>query len=326
MLYLTLCVFIGLSASADVKPGDDCTTDGVFGTDNDDAKCEDGITNMKCRQGKCTCLDGSIWVESKAECLKTLGQDCNSANECAPGQGSCKNVGGRKQCCNWNDLNKECIDPEFVMEVVQNYVYDVNGELVKQIKKELQASYVYQAYASYFQRADVALMGVKKFFSAASLEERDHAQMLIDYVNLRGGHAEFGNIDLESACKAVLNHQNILDASNNTLMCICNFVAEEPEGQDIRTGCESDRSHWKNALMAFEDALVTERFVNSELLKIHKIADDAKDAHLSHILEHEFLDEQVSSINKLAQYVTRLRSFKGNYFLGEYIFDQNLSK
>jgi len=242
---------------------------------------------------------------------KGLGQECDSVNECAPG-GTCK--------------DNKCIISEFVMEVVQNYVFDVNTELVKQIKKELQASYVYQAYASYFQRADVALMGVKKFFSDASLEEREHAQMLIDYVNLRGGHAEFGNIELDSACEAVLGHQNIINKANNTLMCICNFVAQEPKGQSIRQGCDSDRSHWKNALMAFEDALVTERFVNSELLRIHKHADDAKDAHLSHILEHEFLDEQVSSINKLAHYVTRLRSFKGNYFLGEYLFDQNLAK
>lgn len=47
---------------------------------------------------------------------------------------------------------------------------------------------------------------------------------------------------------------------------------------------------------------------------------------LTHILEHEFLEEQVSSISKLARYVTRLRSFaQGNYKLGEYIFDQHMS-
>ena len=48
------------------------------------------------------------------------------------------------------------------MEVVQNYVYDVNGELVKQIKKELQASYVYQAYVSYrFYSISVECFGKK---------------------------------------------------------------------------------------------------------------------------------------------------------------------
>ena len=61
-----------------------------------------------------------------------------------------------------------------------------------------QNDFIFPTQASYFQRADVALMGVKKFFSDASLEEREHAQMLIDYVNLRGGHAEFGNIEVRT--------------------------------------------------------------------------------------------------------------------------------
>lgn len=45
---------------------------------------------------------------------------------------------------------------------------------------------------------------------------------------------------------------------------------------------------------------------------------------LTHVLEHEFLEEQVSSIRELAGFVTRLRSFKTNYALGEYMFDQKL--
>lgn len=210
--------------------------------------------------------------------------------------------------------------------VRQNYVEDVNTALYGQIKKELQASYIYQAYASYFQRADVALHGIHKFFAAASLEEREHAQKLIDYINMRGGNVQLENIDLKGACKAVNEHENKntqLEGTDNKRMCICNFVLSKENS--IRSDCFDDaREDWKNGLYAFEDALVTERFVNQKLLDLHKKAENANDAHLSHLLEHDFLEEQVESIYQLATYVTRLRSFKSNYKLGEYLFDQKL--
>ncbi|CAG5115380.1 unnamed protein product [Candidula unifasciata] len=215
---------------------------------------------------------------------------------------------------------------EFVDNVRQHYAENINDLLVKQIQKELSASYIYQGYASYFDRADVSLPGVAKFFSGASLEEREHAQSLIDYINKRGGHAQFEKIDLKASCELVWNYltgeSSDLGSFASRRMCICGFVTT----QAFNAQCE-ERSVWKEALMAFEDALAIERFVNKELLDLHKEADARKDAHLAHILEHEFLEEQVSSISKLARYVTRLRSFAGgnNYKLGEYIFDQHLS-
>lgn len=212
--------------------------------------------------------------------------------------------------------------------VRQNYKENVNKELYKQVTKELQASYIYQAYASYFQRADVALHGIHKFFSAASLEEREHAQKLIDYINMRGGQVLLNNIDLKGACKAVHDHETEnkdLKGTDSKRMCICNFVLMTEN--KIRTDCDDGdvkRKDWKNGLYAFEDALVTERFVNQKLLDLHAAAETAGDAHLSHLLEHDFLEEQVESIYQLATYVTRLRSFSHNYKLGEYLFDQKL--
>lgn len=44
-----------------------------------------------------------------------------------------------------------------------------------------------------------------------------------------------------------------------------------------------DRSEWYNGLMGMEDALVLERYVNAELLKLHKTTDD--DAHVSNTLK-----------------------------------------
>lgn len=41
--------------------------------------------------------------------------------------------------------------------------------------------------ANYFERDDVSLKGFAKFFHKSSLEEREHAQKLMNYQNKRGG-------------------------------------------------------------------------------------------------------------------------------------------
>ncbi|XP_076464463.1 uncharacterized protein LOC143296427 [Babylonia areolata] len=207
-------------------------------------------------------------------------------------------------------------DTKFVDEVRQNFEESINGELASQVNRELTASYVYQAYASFFGRADVALPGFQKFFSEASKEERDHAQKLIDYINMRGGHAKMDDIDLSKGCDAMAD-AGILTAPR-TRACICEFSWTKSNNE---CGREAEGQY---GLQAMEDALSLERFVNKKLLDLHKKADAAGDAHLTHILEHEFLEEQVHSIRELAGYVTRLRSFKTNYALGEYMFDQKL--
>ena len=50
--------------------------------------------------------------------------------------------------------------------------------------------------ASYFQRADVNLPGIKKFFTVYSMDNRGHAEHLISYVNNRGGHVRFDEINV----------------------------------------------------------------------------------------------------------------------------------
>lgn len=208
-------------------------------------------------------------------------------------------------------------DLTFVEEVRQNYKEVVNTELNKQVTRELTASYVYQAYASFFGRADVSLPGFQKFFSEASKEEREHAQKLIDYVNQRGGFAQFESIDLSTACDAMAS-SGITFSNSRTQPCICEFVWTK---SDKECGTIHEREY---GLQAMEDALALERYVNDMLLKLHRTADGEGDAHLTHILEHEFLEEQVSSIRDFAGHVTRLRSFRNNYALGEYMYDQKL--
>ena len=81
---------------------------------------------------------------------------------------------------------------------------------------------------------------------------------------------------------------------------------------------------WGHGLNALEKALEMEKKVNESLLALHKVASTHDDPHLTNYLEEEFLDEQVESINKFGQMITKLKR-AGPEGLGEYLFDKDLS-
>lgn len=66
----------------------------------------------------------------------------------------------------------------------------------EQINAELRAGYVYQALYAYFARHDVALPSVAAFFKKSYLEEHEHANKFVDYMNQRGGIVEFSDINV----------------------------------------------------------------------------------------------------------------------------------
>jgi len=68
-----------------------------------------------------------------------------------------------------------------------NYHESCEAAVNKQINNELNASYVYLSLSHHYERDDVALPGLAKFFSKNSDEENKHAQMFMDYQNKRGG-------------------------------------------------------------------------------------------------------------------------------------------
>lgn len=69
----------------------------------------------------------------------------------------------------------------------QNFSQECENAINKQINMELYASYVYLSMAYHFDRSDVALHGLHKYFKKASDEERGHAEKLMKYQNKRGG-------------------------------------------------------------------------------------------------------------------------------------------
>jgi len=74
-----------------------------------------------------------------------------------------------------------------VQKVDVDYDREIEDALNKQIMIELRASYIYLAMAGYFGRSGISLPGFEKFFEEQSNEERTHAVMFINYLNLRGG-------------------------------------------------------------------------------------------------------------------------------------------
>merc|ERR1711970_171323 len=112
--------------------------------------------------------------------------------------------------------------PKHKVEMRQNYGYETEDYINKQINMELAAANDYLSMSAYFARSDVALPGFAAWFRNCSNEEREHADKLIDYQNLRGGTVKLGVIRKPSrinwgsaleALKACLHLEKKVNAS-----------------------------------------------------------------------------------------------------------------
>ncbi|XP_008804106.1 ferritin-2, chloroplastic [Phoenix dactylifera] len=166
----------------------------------------------------------------------------------------------------------------------QKYSNECEAALNEQINVEYNISYVYHAMFAYFDRDNVALRGLAKFFKESSDEEREHAEKLMEYQNKRGGRVKLQSI----------------------LMPFSEF--DHPEKGD--------------ALYAMELVLSLEKLTNEKLLNLHSVALRCNDVQMVDFIESQFLGEQVESIKKISEYVAQLRRVgKGH---GTWHFDQML--
>ncbi|KAM3293063.1 hypothetical protein ACQJBY_036568 [Aegilops geniculata] len=76
----------------------------------------------------------------------------------------------------------------------QKFVDECEAAINEQINVEYNASYAYHSLYAYFDRDNVALKGFAKFFKESSDEEREHAEMLMEYQNRRGGRVRLQSI------------------------------------------------------------------------------------------------------------------------------------
>ncbi|PNH04981.1 Ferritin-2, chloroplastic [Tetrabaena socialis] len=173
----------------------------------------------------------------------------------------------------------ESMSERMIREEVE-YSFDA-----QEINIEYNVSYVYHALYAYFNRDNVALPGMAAFFKAGSEEERDHAELLMDYQCKRGGQVVLGAISMP-----VLN------------------VAGSDKG---------------DALYAMELALSLEKLNFQKLRHLHSVADENGDASMADFIEGDLLAEQVDAVKAVSEYVSQLRRVgKG---LGVYQFDKQLA-
>jgi ferritin heavy chain len=162
----------------------------------------------------------------------------------------------------------------------QNWGEQCEQDLNKQINLELLASHQYLFLSSHFNRDDVALKPLSDFLNKCSLEERGHAQKLIDYQNMRGGIVVLTNVA----------DPNIKFTSNNKVLEALNFV------------------------------LILEKTVNKSLLDLHTTAENDNDPQFGDYIEGEFLNEQVEAISEISKYITQIEFIgNNNYGIWEFI-------
>ena len=94
-------------------------------------------------------------------------------------------------------------------------------------------------------------------------------------------------------------------------------------GHLVLQAIDAPRMDWTSAKCALEAALELEKKVNASLLKLHGIAGEHNDAHLTDFIEEEFLEDQIKTIKLLADMLTKLERC-GEHGLGLYIFDRDL--
>jgi ferritin heavy chain len=158
-----------------------------------------------------------------------------------------------------------------------------------------------QLQAYYFDRDDVALPGMHKYFKHASDEEREHAMKLLKYLNQRGGRIvlqDIKNPDLPTEMTAVEAMTKALEL--------------EKQVNEVRRGLRELFARLR-LFVCFQS-----------LLEIHGIAALHSDANMCDFLETEFLQEQVDAIKELGDHITNLERVGEG--LGVYMFDKQLGE
>ncbi|XP_039062733.1 ferritin-3, chloroplastic-like [Hibiscus syriacus] len=166
----------------------------------------------------------------------------------------------------------------------QKYTDECDASINEQINVEYNVSYVYHAMFAYFDRDNVALKGLSKFFKESNLEEREHAEKLMEYQNKRGGKVKLQSIFMPLT--------------------------------------EFDHVEKGDTLYAMDLALSLEKLTNEKLLNLHRVAEQSNDVQLTDFIEGEFLSEQVEAIKKISEYVAQLRRVDKGH--GVWHFDQML--
>ncbi|XP_028929285.1 ferritin light chain [Ornithorhynchus anatinus] len=79
-------------------------------------------------------------------------------------------------------------------QIRQNFAPEAEAGVNRLVNLQLRASYTYLSLGYYFDRDDVALAGVSRFFREQAEEKREGAERLLKLQNRRGGRAVLQDI------------------------------------------------------------------------------------------------------------------------------------
>ncbi|PWA77033.1 ferritin-2 protein [Artemisia annua] len=104
----------------------------------------------------------------------------------------------------FEEVKKELkLIPSVAHESIARHKFAADSEacINEQINVEYNVSYVYHAMYAYFDRDNVALKGLAKFFKESSEEEREHAEKFMEYqVNFWFSFAMYLKSDSGTLC------------------------------------------------------------------------------------------------------------------------------
>ncbi|KAL3072746.1 hypothetical protein niasHS_017720 [Heterodera schachtii] len=119
----------------------------------------------------------------------------------------------------------------------QNFAAETEAGINKQINIELYASYVYLSMSFYFDREDVALHNIAKWFKKQSDEERGHGTTFMKYQNSRGGRIVLQNVqkpekdEWGSALEAFQAALALEKFNNQSLLELHNLASQQGDSQ-----------------------------------------------------------------------------------------------
>ncbi|CAG8517988.1 764_t:CDS:1 [Ambispora leptoticha] len=126
----------------------------------------------------------------------------------------------------------------------QNFASVSEEAINVQINAELEAAQAYLSLAAWAGNVNVALPGLTKFFQESATEERDHANKLINYQNLRGGKVVLTDLKVPEAnwtsAKVALETALQLEKDVNKSLLNLHKIAEEQNDPQLCDYLESE--------------------------------------------------------------------------------------
>lgn len=174
--------------------------------------------------------------------------------------------------------------------------------LNRQIAREYELSIFYHSLACRYGNRSLYLPGLAKMFLEESDEERRHAQSIMDYVNFRGGNVRL----------------RCLRAPSDP------DLAASPRPSPPTGGEEKERggNEFTDALNALRASYEAERDNLSAIRSLYDIAQEEGDVPLSDWISENLLREQIGSVTRQFEILSRLRRLGPG--VGLDIFDRSL--